>query len=286
MTREGIDIYYEDTGTGYPIIWSHEFGGDYRSWEPQVGYFSRTHRNIAYSNRGFPGSSAPEDPAAYSQEILLDDLHALMQHLAIDRAHIVGLSMGASIAVNFGMHHPELCASLTLASGGSGTVSRAEFETQAHALVSAFLEHGIEAAAQALAGGPTRVPLKLKDPKGYDVFFANLLEHDPVAMAHVYENVQLKRPTFYQLEDGLRRLEVPTLIMVGDEDEPVIDPALFLKRTIPGAGLRIFPRSGHCINLEEPAEFNAQLARFFDAVERGKWVDPSARPADIPGTAR
>jgi len=275
VTRGDINIYYEDTGTGYPIVWSHEFGGDYRSWAPQVGYFSRTHRNIAYSNRGFPGSSAPPEASAYSQDMLLDDLYALVQHLGIDKAHFVGLSMGASIAVNFGIRHPELCASLTLASGGSGTVGRAEFETQAHALVSTLLEHGIEAGADALASGPTRRPLRLKDPQAYAVFLANLLEHDPVAMARVYENVQLKRPTFYQLEDGLRDLKVPTLIVVGDEDEPVIDPALFLKRTIPGAGLRVFPRSGHCVNLEEPAEFNAQLARFFDAVERGKWLDPS-----------
>lgn len=276
LSRNGVDIYYEDSGTGHPIIWSHEFAGDHRSWANQVAWFTRTHRNIAYTNRGVPPSSVPDDSSAYSQDELLDDLYGLVQHLGIEKAHFVGLSMGASVVLNFGIRHPELCASLTVASGGSGTVGRDEFERGAREIIALFREQGMVAGADILSTGPTRVPLEKKDPAAYALFRSELHEHDPIGMAHIYEGVQLKRPTFYQLEEQLRAIQVPTLVMVGDEDEPVLEPALFLKRTIRGAGLRVFPRTGHCINLEEPADFNSQLARFFDAVERGKWADPSA----------
>jgi pimeloyl-ACP methyl ester carboxylesterase len=272
VTRNGVRIYYQDVGQGFPVVFSHEFGGDHRSWAGQVGYFARSHRTIAYSNRGYPPSDVPPEADAYSQDELIEDLRALVTELGIETAHFVGLSMGASVVLNLGIRYPQLCASIVAASGGSGTVGRAEFEQSAHRLIGQLRADGITEAAHELAHGPTRLALLRKDPEGFARFHAELLEHDPVGMANTYQNVQLRRPTFYQLEQQLRGLSVPTLVLVGDEDEPVLEPGLFLRRTIPGSGLAVFPRTGHCINLEEPAEFNAQLERFFAAVERGRWV--------------
>ncbi|HET8576971.1 MAG TPA: alpha/beta hydrolase, partial [Methylomirabilota bacterium] len=123
----GVELYYEETGSGFPLIWSHEFGGDYRSWEPQVRYFSRRYRVITYNYRGYPPSSVPDDPAAYRNEILVEDLAALMRHLGIAKAHVGGLSMGGNVTLNFGIRYPEMAASLVIAGCGSGTVDHAGF---------------------------------------------------------------------------------------------------------------------------------------------------------------
>ena len=93
-TDDGVRLYYEETGTGTPIVFVHEFAGDYRSFEAAVRYFSRRYRCIAYNARGYPPSDVPEDSARYSQERARDDIRAVMDALNIDKAHFVGLSMG------------------------------------------------------------------------------------------------------------------------------------------------------------------------------------------------
>ena len=102
----GIKLYYEVTGSGYPLLFSHEFAGDYRSWEPQVRYFSRHYQVITYNARGYPPSDVPERVEAYSQEQATDDMVGLMRHLGIAQAHLVGLSMGGSVALDFAVSFP------------------------------------------------------------------------------------------------------------------------------------------------------------------------------------
>src|SRR5215510_8962542 len=97
----GVELYYESTGEGFPLVWSHEFGGDYRSWEPQVRHFSRRYRVITYNHRGYPPSDVPEDFERYSQARARDDIRAVLDALKIDKAHVVGLSMGAFATLHF-----------------------------------------------------------------------------------------------------------------------------------------------------------------------------------------
>src|SRR4029077_15869955 len=92
--RDGSRLYYEEAGSGTPVLFIHEFAGDYRSWEPQLRFFSRYFRCIAYNARGFPPSDVPEEAARYSQEHARDDAIAVLDHMRLERAHIVGLSMG------------------------------------------------------------------------------------------------------------------------------------------------------------------------------------------------
>src|ERR1700704_3839430 len=94
LTRDGVRLFYEDSGASTPIVFVHEFAGDYRSYEPQVRYFSRRYRCLTYNARGYPPSDVPSDPAAYSQVNACNDLLALLDHLHIDAAHLVGVSMG------------------------------------------------------------------------------------------------------------------------------------------------------------------------------------------------
>ena len=97
------------------------------------------------------------------------------------------------------------------------------------------------------------------------------MAHSALGSALTFRGVQIKRPTVFQLEDQLRGLDIPTLVLIGDEDEPCIEPSIFMKRHIPACGLAIFPQSGHTINLEEPDLFNRTVLDFLTAVEAGAW---------------
>ncbi len=267
----GVELYYEETGTGFPLIWSHEFGGDYRSWEPQVRYFSRRYRVVTYNYRGYPPSSVPDDPAAYRNEILVEDLAALMRHLGIAKAHIGGLSMGGNVALNFGIRYPEMAASLIIAGCGSGTVNRESFARECEARARLFLEKGAAAVADDFAGLASRRGFADKDPRGWAEFLAYVREHSPQGGAHMLRGVQLRRKSVFELEPELKTVMVPALIIVGDQDEPCLEPGLFMKRHMPHAGLVILPMTGHTANIEEPALFNLHVTEFLTAVENGRW---------------
>ena len=253
------------------MVWSHEFAGCHDSWEPQVRFFSRRYRVITYAARGYPPSEVPSEPEAYSQDHSVEDLYLLMKHLGIDQAHLGGLSMGGSVVLNFGIAHPQMARSLIVASAGSGSDDRETFLATFQAISDRLLSEGMEAVADEYARGETRVQFLRKDPRGWQEFHKGLASHSALGSALTFRGFQMKRPTVYALEDKLRQLQVPTLIMIGDEDEPCVEPAVFMKRNIPGAGLSVFPQSGHTINLEEPDLFNRTVLDFLTAVEADRW---------------
>ena len=271
FSANGVDIYYEVTGEGFPLVWSHEFGGSYESWETQVRFFTRRFRVITYAARGWPPSDVPSDPGAYSQEHVVNDLYLLLRHLGIDQAHIGGLSMGGSVALNFGIAHPGMARSLIVASAGAGTTNREEFLASGQALSYRLISEGMEAVANDYARTDIRLQLLRKDPQGWEEFHRLLASHSALGSALTYRGFVMNRPSIYALEDKLRELQVPTLIMIGDEDEPCIEPAIFMKRNIPRSGLAVFPQSGHAINLEEPDLFNRTVLDFLTTVEAGRW---------------
>ena len=271
FSADGVEIYYEVHGAGFPLVWSHEFGGNYDSWDQQVNFFSRRYRVITYAARGYPPSDVPEDSAAYSQEQAVQDLRLLMVHLNIPQAHIGGLSMGGSVALNFGLTHPEMARSLVVAACGSGSDDPEQFRRDGAAMADKLLAEGMEAVARDYARGPTRVQLLRKDPKGWDLFYRGLASHSALGSALTYRGFQVARAPVYELGDRMARMQVPTLVMTGDEDDPCVRPAVFMKERIPRCGLSVFPRSGHAINLEEPDLFNRTVLDFFLEVENGGW---------------
>jgi pimeloyl-ACP methyl ester carboxylesterase len=266
-----IDLYFEETGEGFPLIWCHEYGGDYRSWEPQVRYFARRYRVITWNYRGYPPSDVPSDPAAYSVDILVEDLRSLMRYLGVTRAHVGGLSMGGGVALNFGIQHPDLAESLIIAAAGSGTVGRQEFLETSERQAEIYETRGVEAKAEHFAGLATRRGFAEKDPHGWAEFLAHVRDHSGIGSALMMRGVQMKRKTIYELEPELQTVSVPSLIVVGDQDEPCLEPGLFMKRHLPHAGLLILPMTGHTANIEEPALFNQHVAEFLAAVENGRW---------------
>lgn len=272
----GIELYWEEAGSGLPVVFCHEFAADYRGWEPQMRAFGRLYRCVTYSQRGFPPSSVPTEPEAYSQETLVEDLRGLAEHLGIQRAHFVGFSMGGNVVLNLGLKYPSLCRSLTVVGTGAGTVARDRFEHDIDRTVALLRKEGIERFAEVYAEGPTRQPFKRKDPHGWQVFRTQLRDHDAEGQALTMLGVQMRRPTIFELEGPLRDLDVPTLIVIGDEDEPCIEPAVFLKRHIRSSGLFVLPQSGHAVNLEEPALFNGVVQEFFRLVENDRWATRAA----------
>ena len=274
--RDGTKLYYEEAGRGTPVVFVHEYAGDYRTWEPQMRYFSRFHRCVTYSQRGYPPSDVPDDAAKYGQDILRDDVIALMDALKIDKAHIVGHSMGAATALHVGIHFPQRCISVTAAGCGYGSspdpkvveASRAASRETGRM----FAAEGMEVAGTRYADGATRQPQKYKDPRGYAHFVKMLTEHSALGHSMTMLHVQAKRPTLWDMEADLKKFTPPLLVLVGDEDDWCLDASVFLKRTVPTAGLVVIPRSGHTITSEEPAAFNAALADLIAAAEAGRWL--------------
>ena len=286
-TDDSVKLYYEDSGSGTPIVFVHEFAGDYRSWEPQVRYFARGYRCITYNARGYPPSDVPAEAARYSQDRARDDIRAVLDALKIDKAHIVGLSMGGFAALHFGFTYPQRARSLVVAGCGYGAApnQRQQFAEEAEAAARRFEEASMVKAAEAYALGPTRVQFQNKDPRGWKEFVDQLTEHSREGAARTMRGVQKQRPSLFDLVDKMKTITAPTLVMTGDEDWPCLEPGLLMKRTIPTAALVVMPNAGHTINLEEPAAFNQHLTDFFRAVDAGAWPhrDPRAMKAAILG---
>jgi len=262
-TDDGVKLHYEEVGSGTPIVFVHEFAADWRSWEAQMRFFGQRHRCITYSARGYPPSDIPEKPASYSQNRATDDILAVMKHLKIDKAHIVGLSMGGFATLHFGLRHP----------------------AHALSLVVAGVSEGMSAFAGKYAYGPTRVQFENKDPRGFAQFKKELGEHSALGSANTQIGVQGQRPSIYDLVEGMRKMTTPTLILTGDEDWPCLTPSVLMKREIPTSALAVMPNCGHTINLEDPDQFNRIVDDFIRQVEAGRWPkrDPRALANSITG---
>ena len=275
-SHDGTRLYYEETGAGTAVVFVHEYAGDWRTWEPQMRHFSRSHRCITYSQRGYPPSDVPADGARYGQDIARDDVIALMDALAVDKAHIVGHSMGASTALHVGIRYPERCLSVTAAGCGYGSSPDPKaveaMRAQSRETGQMFATEDFKTAAARYADGATRQTQKNKDPRGYAEFARMLSEHSKEGHALTMLHLQAKRPMLWEMEAELKKFSVPLLVIVGDEDDWCLDPSVFLKRTVPTAWLLVIPRSGHTITSEEPAAFNAALAELFAAAEAGRWM--------------
>jgi pimeloyl-ACP methyl ester carboxylesterase len=284
ITDDGVKLYYDEAGTGLPIVFVHEFAGDFRSYENQLRFFSRRYRCIAFNARGYPPSDVPDDPEKYSQARARDDIRAVVTSLGLERPHIVGVSMGAFATLHYGIAYPSQARSLVVAGCGYGAEPgrREQFQREADAAAERFASLPIDQAAAGYALGTTRVQFQNKDPRGWQEFRAMLAEHSPTGSALTLRGVQKRRPSLYDLSDTLKQITLPVLLMTGDEDEPCLEPALMLKRTIKTSALVVLPHTGHAVNLEEPALFNHFLADFFHQVESGRW---SARdPRSLAGS--
>src|SRR5450432_1347986 len=170
MTDDVVQLHYEECGSGTPVIFVHEFAGDHRSWEPQMRHFGQRYRAITFGARGYPPSDVPEDPVSYSQNRATDDIVAVLDHLMIDKAHVVGLSMGGFATLHFGFRHARRAFSLTVAGCGYGAEKGQEekFRREVETAVAALRSEGMAAFAEKFAYGPSFVQFRNKDPRGFE----------------------------------------------------------------------------------------------------------------------
>jgi len=270
---DGTQLYYEETGSGIPLVFVHEYAGDLRSWEQQVRYFSRRYRCITFNARGYPPSQVPTDQASYSQDHAADDIASVIKGLGLGPTHVIGCSMGAFAALHVGLRYPELCRSIVASGVGFGAEKgqQALFHSELDATIERIRNEGMGVMSKVYSRGPSRLIFEETDPRGYAELVEWLGEHDTLGMALTMGGVQRKRPSLYDLEAGFRAFTTPTLVFCGDEDDATLEPSLFLKRTIPTAGLAVLPKCGHTQNLEEPALFNSFVLDFITRVDAGRW---------------
>ena len=273
-TPDGVKLHYEEAGSGTPIVFVHEFAGDLRSWDPQLSHFSRRYRCIAYNARGYTPSDVPESPERYAQDHARDDILAVMDALKIQRAYVVGLSMGGFATLHFGIKYSPRALGLVVAGCGYGAVpaQREEFQRSSRANAKLMLEEGMAKFAATYGHGPTRLQLRDKDPRGFARYIQYLTEHSALGSANTMLGYQARRPSLYDLRAEMKGITAPLLVVAGDEDDPTLEPGFLMKRTIPRAGLVVLPWSGHALNLEDPAMFNRIVEDFFHQVESGRWA--------------
>lgn len=266
-------LYYEDAGKGTPIVFVHEFSGDLRSWEDQVRHFGRRHRCIAFNARGYPPSDVPPSWTKYSQAIAVEDIAAVMRHVGLRKAHIIGCSMGAASTLHFGLRYPRMARSLTLIGAGSGSdpKKRRQLLRDTAARARQFETLPLKEIVKSYRSAANRVQLLHKDPRAWHEFWVRFCEHSGLGHANTLRGIQMRRPSIQSLERGLRRLKVPLHVVTGDEDENALDAGLFIKRCCAAARLSVVPGTGHVVNLEEPAHFNRITDEFLALVESGRW---------------
>ena len=240
---------------------------------------SRYYQCISFCARGYPPSEVPENESSYSQERAWRDILCVMDNLQIEKAHIVGLSMGGFATLHLGINAQDRVLSLVIAGCGYGAIpidktnfnKEADFSNISLDSAKIILNEGMDKFGSEYALGPSRVQFQNKDSKGWQLFNDQLIKHDPVGSANTLLGVQNKRPNLYSLEKEISDITCPTLIINGDEDDMCLEVGLYLKRTIKTAGLLIVPKTGHTINLEEPDLFNNHLLKFFTAVNSSSW---------------
>ena len=249
MTRarlNGIDIDYEVSGSGPPVLLSHGYSATRRMWDGQHRAFD-DHRIISWSMRGHGHTESPDDPAQYSADLTVADMQALLRHLAVERAVIGGLSLGGTVSLAFYLAHPEMVRALVICDSGPGyrnAEARAAWNKRAHDRAAELESRGLEVLA-----GRSR---EMREAMGHHASAQGL--------AHSARGMLAQEGS--EVIDGLGSIKVPTLVIVGDQDQPFLAPCEYMAKKIPGARLEVIPGAGHSSNLDQPAIFNRVLGDF------------------------
>ncbi len=251
----GINLYYEDIGKGFPLILTHGFAGTTKSWAGQVAAFTRKYRFITYDMRGHGQSDAPDDPAKYQVEVLVEDIYQLLRHLGIKKAVIGGLSLGGFLTIRFYARHPEMAAGLVIIDTGPGyrTPEKAkDWDESCHDCAEILRKDGIPA-------------FQKSEYSALDYYTAPevMAKQNPIGLAYV-RDVTMKTPTGL---DILPTIKVPSLIICGDRDVQFLPATEYMAQKIPGAKKVIIANAGHGVNIDQPEVFNRTVLEFLDSLK-------------------
>lgn len=273
ISTEHGDLSYEAHGAGTPIVFCHEFAQNLDGWSSQVSHFSRRHRTIAYSRRGYPPSAIPERQEAYAFAQSVADLEQLVRDLDASPAHIVGHGAGGNIALALAIGRPGMVRSLVLAGAGAGSGDPENWKSSARAFAEEIEQGGTDALIRTIASAKQRTIFRDRDPVGWQAFIRSMGRLSARGCAHAMRGA-LSRPSFLELGDELAKLRVPILLVLGDQDRPSFDGSHFVFEHAPRAAMAVIPLCGHTENLEHPSRFNDIVADFLTLVDAGRWINP------------
>ena len=249
MTRarlNGIELDYQASGSGPAVLLSHGYSATRHMWDDQHAALGEQHRVISWSMRGHGETESPADPAQYSADLTVADMRALLAHLGVERAVIGGLSLGGYVSLAFYLAHPEMVRALVICDSGPGYRSadaRAAWNQRAQERAAALEARGLETL------GKSR---EVRESLG--------LHRSAQGLAHAARGMLAQEGS--RVIDGLSRIAVPTLIIVGDQDQPFLAPCEYMAKKIPGARLEVIRGAGHSSNLDQPEAFNRVLLDF------------------------
>jgi pimeloyl-ACP methyl ester carboxylesterase len=268
---DGVKLYYEAQGSGPPIVFVHELAGTCRSFDAQVAALKPRFRCIAFNARGYPPSDVPSEVESYSQDIAASDIGAVLDAAGAKDAHVLGVSMGAAAALQFALSDPARVRSAILCSIGSGSDAKpGEYATNMEANAARIEQNGLPQIRANFTSSPVRARLKDKNPAEFEKFLQELTSFSVQGLASTMRGVQMRRPPLYAHEAKIAAMHIPTLIVLGGDDEGCEKPSHFLAETLPGARLEILPNTGHAVNIEEPEKINRLVADFVGGVEAGR----------------
>lgn len=255
---EPASLHVERSGTGPTLVLAHGFAGSARNFRPQARAFAARVQTVLYDMRGHARSAAPQDPFAYSEAALVSDFGSVVEQAG--GAQVVGgLSLGAYTALLYALSAPSPLQGLLLSAFPSGGENgfRSRWSRD---FAEAIERDGLEAAGERFVWGET----SRFDPKGAALIRQGFLEHPPHALAALLRNVLSHLKTPDELAERLRAFSIPTLVIVGSEDQDSLGPSQRLAELLPNAELVVVPGAGHVVNLAAPAAFNEALAKLLD----------------------
>lgn len=268
QAADGTRLYVEETGKGDAIIFTHEFGGDWRSWRPQAAYFGNRFRCIRYCARGFLPSDVPGDEGCYGQDISTCDLLAIADALELSRFHLVGLSMGSFTSLSFALEHSERLISLTLAgcsSGPTGETQQSRYREDLKSEIALLDEQRGDGAVRWFSEDSAYQRMPEKQPLAWEAYCDNLRAQSVEGARNTLSSLHWNRPSIFEREEALQQLRVPVLLIFGDQDHHLIEPTNeFLASTLPSSKFRKLERTGHLVNIEEPNIFNQALEQHLE----------------------
>jgi len=247
----GIEIDYDVSGAGPPVLLSHGYSATRRMWDGQHRALESRYQVISWSMRGHGQTESPADPSRYSADLTVADMEALLRHVNVERAVIGGLSLGGYASLGFYLAHPEMVRALVICDSGPGyrnAEARAIWNVRAHQRAAELEARGLEALS-----GRSR---EMREAMG---------EHRSAqGLAHAARGTLAQEGS--HVIDALASVSVPTLIIVGDQDQPFVAPCEYMAKKIPGARLEVIAGAGHSSNLDQPEAFNRVLRDFLDGL--------------------
>jgi pimeloyl-ACP methyl ester carboxylesterase len=248
-----INIYYEDHGGGFPVLLSHGYSANGRMWAPQIEALCPRYRLITWDMRGHGQTDSPECVDQYSEDLTVADMHGLLEHLHIPQAVVGGLSMGGYMSLAFYLRHPEMVRALVLSDTGPGyrkDEARETWNKMAEARARDFEERGLEALGL-----------------GAEVLVSALSHRSAQGLALSARGMLAMFGT--HVIDALPKVRVPTLVIVGENDQPFLAATDYMAAKIPGARKVVIEGAGHAANIERAEAFNAALLEFLDGLGIG-----------------